>query len=81
MKTTVRQRLAAELRAELARQQRAQAQLAEAIGVSQATVSRQLRGQGDFTAPQLVAAAEFLGVPLTALLGEPSPSDLRAGAA
>lgn len=70
MRTDVRQRVAAEARAELARQRRTQEELAEAIGLSQSTVSRYLRGEYDFRLSELQATADFFGVPLIKLLGE-----------
>lgn len=58
------------MRAELARQRRSQEDLAEAIGLSQSTVSRYLRGEYEFRLSELQATADFFAIPLVKLLGE-----------
>ena len=60
--------VAAEVRAEMARQRRTQAELAEHLNVSQAAVSRRLVGLVPFDVSELDEVAAFLGVPLADLL-------------
>jgi transcriptional regulator with XRE-family HTH domain len=78
MRDSVRERVAGAVRAEIARQRCGRAALADAIGVSRATIDRRLAGDQEFTVTELQAAADFLGVSLTKLLGEPEPSGDRA---
>ena len=56
------QRVAAAVRAEMARRKATQAQLAEILGVHQMSVSRRLNGRTPFTAAEILQVAEFLGV-------------------
>lgn len=56
--------VAAEVRAELARQRRPQRELAEAIGLSQQAASRRLCGEVPFDIAELAKVAELLGVPI-----------------
>lgn len=58
-----------EIRAGLARRRVTQDQLAAAIGISQATMSRRLAGTQPFTVPELERVAAFLDVPLGSLVG------------
>lgn len=68
-----REAVAANLRAEIARQRKRQADLADLWSVSQMGVSRRLNGATPISAPQLLAAAEWLGVdPSTLLVGQPA---------
>lgn len=60
--------LARELRGERGRQRLTQAQLAERSGVSYRAVVRLENAQRSATAEQLLALADALGVPATALL-------------
>lgn len=62
------------IRAELARQRRRQAHLAEALGLSPATVSRRLSGEHPLTIDELYAAASWLGIDPLELL--PRPAEL-----
>jgi transcriptional regulator with XRE-family HTH domain len=59
------QHVAAEVRAEMARQQKRQGELAEIIGVTQPAVSRYLSGERPMTIDVLQKIADFLGVPLS----------------
>lgn len=69
METTVTaQRVAAEVRAEMARQRKTQADLANLLTSSQAAVSRRLSGEVEFTTGQLLRVASYLGVPIAQLL-------------
>lgn len=70
MRNSVRERVAGAVRAEIARQRRSRLELANAIGVSRATVDRRLAGEQDFTVTELQDAADFLGVRAADLLGE-----------
>lgn len=64
------ERVAAEVRAELARQQMSQSELAKRLGVAQQTVSRRMTGEVPFDIAELATIAELLGVPMSQLLGE-----------
>jgi transcriptional regulator with XRE-family HTH domain len=64
-------KVAAEIRAEMARQQMSQDQLADRIGMSQSTLSRRLTGSLPFDTTELAKVAEALGVVVTALLPNP----------
>lgn len=55
-------RVAAEIRAEMARQHKLQRELAEALGLSQPQIGKRLRGTIPFDVAELQKAAEFLGV-------------------
>jgi transcriptional regulator with XRE-family HTH domain len=64
----LRTSIAAEIRAEMARQNKTQSELAEAIRTTQATASYRLRGLNAFAAEELVLIADWLGVPVTQFL-------------
>jgi transcriptional regulator with XRE-family HTH domain len=68
--TTPSERVAAEIRAELARQEKPQLQLAELLGISQVSISRRLRGQTAIDVNELSKIAEYLGVPMSQFLPE-----------
>lgn len=63
-------RVAANVRAELARHQVRHRVLAEKIGRAPNWLSRRLNGDVAFTLGEISEVAEALGVPVTALLGE-----------
>lgn len=67
----------ANVRAEMARRGVSQTTLAQRIGMSQAQVSKRLRGVIAFDINELAAVADFLNVPLALLL----PTDANVGAA
>lgn len=69
MPTNTTAELRANLRAELARRDLSQREMAEHLGLSQGSVSSRMRGEIDFTVPELLAVAEWLEVPAAALLG------------
>jgi transcriptional regulator with XRE-family HTH domain len=71
--------VAAEVRAELARQRRPQRDLAEAIGLSQQAASRRLCGEVPFDIAELAKVAELLRVPIEQFL--PERRTEQAGAA
>jgi transcriptional regulator with XRE-family HTH domain len=54
----------------MARRRITQAALAQTLGMSQATVSRRLRGSVPFTVSELDQVARVLAVPAASLLGE-----------
>lgn len=65
---TVTELIAAEIRAELARQKRTQKDLAEAIHISEVGVSRRLSGVTPLDVNEVYAIAEWLGVPVEQFL-------------
>lgn len=70
MITTPAERVAAEVRAYLARQRKTQGDLAVALGISQQSVSRRMTGAQPFDVDELHRIAAWLGVPVSALLAE-----------
>lgn len=60
-------RLLAEVRAEMARQDKRQAWLADRLGVTQPTVQRRLSGRSPMTLPELLSICDALGVSLATL--------------
>ncbi len=68
MRTTNPGAVAANLRAEIARQRKRQADLAELWGMSEMAVSRRLTGRTPIATEQLLVAAEWLGLTPAALL-------------
>ena len=58
-------RVAAEVRAELARQRVSQEALCARIGMSQSTLSRRITGEHPFDTSELAEIAEVLGVPVS----------------
>lgn len=58
-------RVAAEVRAELARQRVSQETLCTRIGMSQSTLSRRITGDYPFDTNELAAIAAVLGVPVS----------------
>jgi transcriptional regulator with XRE-family HTH domain len=70
MSTTHTERVAATVRAEVARRRITQSQIAEVLGLSQMAVSRRLSGAVPFDVEELGKVAALLGVPASTLLGE-----------
>lgn len=68
VRTTSREEIAANVRAELARQQREQQDLAKIIGKSNASTSDRLAGRIHFRVDELQRTAAWLGVTLDQLL-------------
>lgn len=63
------QTIAAEVRAEIARQRRpTQRELGELLGLSQAQVSERVRGDVEWRISELALVADVLGVPITQFL-------------
>lgn len=67
-RTATRQAVAAEVRASLGRKGWSQADLAEASGVSTASLSRKMRAERSFTVEELVAIAAALDIEAGRLL-------------
>lgn len=65
-----REQVAAAVRAEMARQRVTQTALAKQLHLSQAAVSRRLKGQVAFDADELVMVAQTVCVPVGAFFGE-----------
>lgn len=59
--------VAANVRAEAARQSFSQSRLAEELGMNQPAISRRLTGKVDFSASELSALASLFGVPVATL--------------
>lgn len=77
----LRQRVAAELRAEMARQKRTGVDLAAALKCSQQSASRRLNGGQGLDLDELPVIAEWLGIDVMDLLGvtrAPRPEQVPA---
>lgn len=70
MEQTTTQLTAGAVRAELARRRISGRELGRAIGWSLGTTSRRLNGQSPITVDELARIAQFIDVPLAALLPE-----------
>lgn len=68
--------IAAEVRAEMARQRKTREDLARILGFTKQAVSLRLTGQQSFRAEELKATADWLGVPISQFT-----SPVREGAA
>lgn len=66
--STAAERIAAEVRAEMARQRRTASELAQAVGISAHTAGRRLNGAIPFSIPEMDAVARWLGVDIITLL-------------
>ncbi len=77
MNKSVDQRVARNVRAELARRGLSQATIANSLGLSQAAVSRRLLGTTSFSIAELERVAEVLPVPIAVLLAD-EPADPSA---
>lgn len=60
--------VAAEVRAELGRQNLSERRLATEIGMTQSQISWRMQAKGDFRVTELLAIADVLGVPVTNFL-------------
>jgi transcriptional regulator with XRE-family HTH domain len=65
MPTDVREHIAAEVRAELARQGKTQRDIAAVLDLPQPSVQLRLAGKRSFRAEELALLAESLGVPVS----------------
>lgn len=63
------QRVAGEVRAELARQRKTAADLSRALGVTPHTAGKRISGEVAFDVVELAEVAKWLGVPIEKLLG------------
>lgn len=77
MPNNVRAKIAAEVRAELARQNKTQRELADRLCITQPSVQLRLSGQRPFRAEELAVIADWLGVPAAQFL---PPLDTSAAA-
>lgn len=68
---TDRQRIAAEVRAEIARQSKTQREVAELVGMAQQALQLRLAGSRSFRAEEISKLAEVLGVPVEQFLYAP----------
>lgn len=68
MQIDISRRVAAELRAILARQNRKQVELASHLGISQAAMSNRLNGQQALTIDELMAIGTFLRADVPGIL-------------
>lgn len=66
--TKVVQFVAAEVRAEMARQSKSQSDLAQALGVTGQTAGRRLSGDVPFDIAEIALVADWLDRPVTSLL-------------
>ncbi|MGW4097097.1 helix-turn-helix domain-containing protein [Mycobacterium sp. NPDC004974] len=64
----------ANVRAEMARRGISQTLVGDRLSLSQPAISARLRGQTPFDLNELVAIAEFLEVPVAALIGDKAAS-------
>lgn len=62
--TMAREAIAAEVRAEVARQQKSQREIGEILGLPQPSVQLRLKGKRPFRAEELAKLADCLGVPV-----------------
>lgn len=62
--------VAANIRAEAARQRKSQNDLAVALGTTQQAISARFNAKTPFTIEQVTRAAEFLGIPAAVLFGD-----------
>jgi transcriptional regulator with XRE-family HTH domain len=69
---TLTQRVAAEVRAEVARQAVTQERVAGILGVAQPNVSRRLNGKQPFDTDELDKLADAFGVPVDRFLSAPA---------
>lgn len=68
--TPTTQRIAANVRAEMARRQITQSAMSKETGLSQTAISRRLVGSIPFTVNELDRIADILTVPVSHLIGE-----------
>lgn len=71
--TLAREAIAAEVRAEVARQQKSQREVGEILGLPQPSVQLRLKGSRPFRAEELVVLARAFGVPVERFLPPQAP--------
>lgn len=74
MRSNLQATVAGNLRAELARRDLTQQEIADQLGISSVQVSRRMRGEVDWRLSELEAVAELLGLGLRDLLPVATPS-------
>jgi transcriptional regulator with XRE-family HTH domain len=62
--------VAAEIRAEMGRQQKSQEDLADVLGTARSVISLRLNGHRPFKLDEVQRLADYFGVPITALIRE-----------
>lgn len=67
------------VRAELARARRSQGDAAKQLNLSQPAMSRRLTGEVDFTVAEIRSLADWLGIPVAALIGPEAVPVTQAG--
>ena len=72
-----RERIAANVRAEVGRRMRTGIEAADVLGIKQTAWSRRFRGDVPFDAEQLMTLAEWLNVPITAFFAAPADTGAR----
>lgn len=75
--TNYRQRVRANIKAELGRLDRRQSDAAALLGFSQATMTNRMAGRSDFQLGELLSLAAWLGVSLETLLHGVEAADER----
>lgn len=75
---TTRERIAAEVRAELARQQRTTTEVAESAGMVTSTLIRKMQARYPFDTDELERVAAALGVTVTELLSRADATEQEA---
>lgn len=78
MEDSPTQRVAAELRAEMARQNRSRMDLADALGISHSAASRRFDGSISLDVDELYRVAVWLSVPVSRFLGDALPTPRAA---
>lgn len=68
MTTPLTENVAAEARAQLARQNISRTDAAAKLGISRTLLWQRLRGESPFTLPELESLAELVGVPVSRFL-------------
>lgn len=66
----VQSHITSNIRAELARRGKNPKHLAEVLGITRQSVSQRLHGHVDFRVKELQAVADYLGIPVAALLDD-----------
>lgn len=77
----VREAIAAEVRAEVARRQKSQREIGEILGLPQPSVQLRLKGERPFRAEELVLLAEAFGVSVGHFIPDLIAEAVAAGAA
>lgn len=73
-----RERVAAEVRAEIGRQGVTASSVSERADISRSALSRKLCGAADFTLEELVRVADVLNVPASALVARAEAAEVAA---